>query len=316
MSLLCSFAFLAWMFPACAAELEAFPGYVEGEYAALAPVASARILDVHVKRGDRIVPGTIVATLETEDTELAILKAQAAVDEAAAQLANLHKGRRTAEIEAIEASLESARAQARMAALTLERQRNLVRRGAAPQASLDQAIAEADVANAKVKEIEANLAVARMPAREDEIQAAEQRLAQAKAALDQARWDESQRTLTAMRKGRVFDIIRRPGEIAGPSQPIVSVLPDGATLVRFYAPEAFLSRLPVGATVALDCDECPSGLMARITYRASEPEFTPPVIYSIERRQRLVFLIEARPEPPVPSLEPGQIVTVRPPADQ
>jgi HlyD family secretion protein len=317
MSWACSFAVLAWMFPACAdATSEAFPGYVEGEYAALAPVASARIKDLRVRRGDRVVPGAVVATLETEDTQLAITKAEGAVAEAVAQLENLRKGRRGAEIEAIEASLESAKAQARMAALTLDRQKNLVRRGASAQANMDQAQAEAGVANAKVKEIEANLAVARMPARDDEIMAAEQRLAQAKAALDQARWQERERTLVATVRGRVYDIIRRPGEIAGPSQPIVSVLPDGATLIRFYAPETQMSRLPIGATVAVACDQCPPDLTARITYRASEPEFTPPVIYSIERRQKLVFLLEARPEAPVPALEPGQIVTVRPPTDE
>jgi HlyD family secretion protein len=317
MSWACSFAFVAWMFPACAGgPSEAFPGYVEGEYAALAPVESARIKDLRVRRGDRVVPGAIVATLETEDTELAIVKAEGAVAEATAQLDNLRKGRRSAEIEAIEASLESAKAQARMAALTLDRQRNLVRRGASAQANMDQAQAEADVANAKIKEIEANLAVARMPARDDEIMAAEQRLAQAKATLDQARWNERERTLVATVRGRVYDIIRRPGEIAGPSLPIVSVLPDGATLIRFYAPEAQMSRLPIGAIVAVACDKCPPDLTARITYRASEPEFTPPVIYSIERRQKLVFLLEARPETPVPSLEPGQIVTVSPPTDE
>jgi HlyD family secretion protein len=316
MSVWCSFAFLAWMFPACAAGAEAYPGYVEGEYAALAPVAAARIKEVRVRRGDLVMPGSIVATLETEDTELAIHKAAGAVDEAKAQLDNLRKGKRDSEIAVIEASLVSAKAQARVAALTLERQRSLVRRGASAQANLDQAQAEADVANAKVKEIEANLAVARMPAREDEIRAAEQRLAQAKAALDEANWQQRQRSVVATRRGRVFDIIRRQGEIAGPSQPIVSLLPDGATLIRFYAPETDLSLLPVGTSVGVACDQCPADLTARITYRAAEPEFTPPVIYSIERRQKLVFLVEARPEAPAPALEPGQIVTVHPPTER
>ena len=93
------------------------------------------------------------------------------------------------------------------------------------------------------------------------------------------------------------------------------MLPDGATLIRFYAPETQLSHLPVGTSVTVTCDDCPADLRARVTYRASEPEFTPPVIYSIERRQKLVYLIEARPDAPVPSLQPGQIVTVSQPTD-
>ncbi len=44
---------------------------------------------------------------------------------------------------------------------------------------------------------------------------------------------------------------------------------------------------------------------------ADEPEFTPPVIYSLENRQKLVYLVEARPEGERTVLKPGQIVDVR-----
>lgn len=317
MSLLCSLAFIAWLFPSCIANTqEAFPGYVEGEYAALAPTATARIKDVRVRRGDVIVPGTIVATLENEDTELGIVEAEAAAAEAAAQLENLRKGRRTVEIEAIEATLAAAEAQARAAQTTLNHQQTLIRRGVASRASADEAQAAVDAAESKVREIEANLAAAQMPAREDEIRAAEQRYERAKSALAQARWKHEERYLVAEVRGQVFDIIRRPGEIASPSQPVISVLPTGATLVRFYAPEPVLSQMPVGAKVAVACDGCPPDLQATISYRASEPEFTPPVIYSVERRQKLVFLIEARPVNGNTYLQPGQIVTVTLPKAQ
>ncbi len=39
----------------------------------------------------------------------------------------------------------------------------------------------------------------------------------------------------------------------------------------------------------------PPDLTARVTYVADGPEFTPPVIYSLENRQKLVYLVEARP---------------------
>ena len=44
------------------------------------------------------------------------------------------------------------------------------------------------------------------------------------------------------------------------------------------------------------CDGCPAGLTARVSYVSPDPEFTPPVIYSLETRQKLVYLVEARPE--------------------
>ena len=42
---------------------------------------------------------------------------------------------------------------------------------------------------------------------------------------------------------------------------------------------------------------------------AQTAEFTPPVIYSLEERSKLVFLVEARPEKPA-LLRVGQPVTI------
>ena len=47
-----------------------------------------------------------------------------------------------------------------------------------------------------------------------------------------------------------------------------------------------------------------------MSYVADEPEFTPPVIYSLENRQKLVYRVEARPAPDSKGLRPGQIVDV------
>ena len=52
------------------------------------------------------------------------------------------------------------------------------------------------------------------------------------------------------------------------------------------------------------------GLQARVSYVSPDPEFTPPVIYSLETRQKLVYLVEARPEGDATALQPGQIVDV------
>ncbi|TGP31475.1 HlyD family secretion protein, partial [bacterium M00.F.Ca.ET.228.01.1.1] len=58
------------------------------------------------------------------------------------------------------------------------------------------------------------------------------------------------------------------------------------------------------------CDGCGTGLKAHVSYVSPDPEFTPPVIYSLENRQKLVYLVEARPEGDAGPLQPGQIVDV------
>ena len=144
---------------------------------------------------------------------------------------------------------------------------------------------------------------------------ARKKVDQAQAALDDAKWRLDQRKLVAPASGYVSDIIRRVGDVAGPSAPVVSFLPDGAIKLKVYVPEARFSQLTLGQELQVRCDGCEKGLTANITFLSREPEFTPPVIYSLESRQTLVYLVEARASHDRPlRLQPGQIVDVDLPA--
>ena len=75
--------------------------------------------------------------------------------------------------------------------------------------------------------------------------------------------------------------------------------------------EAEAARYRPGQTVRFSCDACPTGLSARIAYVSPRPEFTPPVIFSRDSRDRLVFMVEAYPAQPT-RLMPGLPVDVEP----
>ena len=92
--------------------------------------------------------------------------------------------------------------------------------------------------------------------------------------------------------------------------PLAALLPAGALKVRFYVAESERAGLVLGDPVAISCDGCgDTPLAAKLSYFASEPQFTPPVIYSREERNRLTFLAEATLDPGA-TLLPGQPVTV------
>ena len=59
----------------------------------------------------------------------------------------------------------------------------------------------------------------------------------------------------------------------------------------------------------IHCDGCRDDLFARVRFISAQAEFTPPVIYSLEERARLVFRIEAIPEHPE-DVRIGQPATV------
>lgn len=306
---ICVVPLLSALLSSCAPPMPLATGYVEGEYVQIAAVSTAQILQIAVASGDRVVEGQPLVELEKRDAEIALAQAEAALSRAESQLANLRQGKRPEEIKVIEATLASAKAQSAEARRNAERLIDLARRGAASETQRDDAATAAEVAEARVAEIEANLAVARLPAREDEIAAAEAALAEATAARDHALWLLDKRDLPAPASGTITDIIRRPGEIASAGQPILSLLPDGAVRLRLYLPEADIARVTPGDTLQVRCDNCPPGLTATVSYIADGPEFTPPVIYSVDSRQKLVYLVEAEPADGA-TLKPGQIVDV------
>jgi len=138
----------------------------------------------------------------------------------------------------------------------------------------------------------------------------------AEAALRQAdanaAWAETRlarRRAVSPNQGSIQQIYFRPGETVPAGRPVLSVLPPNNVKIRFFAPQALTPRVKLGDTVEVSCDGCEKGLTARISFIAQNAEFTPPVIYSLEERAKLVFLIEARPELPE-KFRVGQPITV------
>lgn len=307
MDFLCVIPLLSGLLGGCA-PVPLATGYVEGEYVLLAPVEAGRIDRLLKKRGDRIARNEILVRMEASASQIALRQAEAALDQAEAELENLMEGKRPEEIAAIAATVQSAIAQATEAKRVFDRETELRGRGVNAKADLDRASSALQQAEALVNQTQANLAVSRLPARPKEIDAARAQVKQAEQQLADARWRLDQKDLKVPSDGVVEDVVRRQGEIAGPSQPVLSILPDGAVKVRLYVGESHISRISLGTTLVIRCDGCPDDLTASVTYIANGPEFTPPVIYSLENRQKLVYLVEARPEGDATVLKPGLII--------
>jgi HlyD family secretion protein len=138
----------------------------------------------------------------------------------------------------------------------------------------------------------------------------------AEAALRQANanmaWSETRlarRRAVSPADGTIQQVYYRPGETVPAGRPVVALLPPGNLKIRFFAPEAQLSQISFDDTVTVSCDNCEKGLTAKVSFIARSAEFTPPVIYSMDERTKLVYLIEARPEQPE-KFRVGQPVSV------
>jgi HlyD family secretion protein len=282
-------AMAALLLFSCAKKEDAtLTGYVEADLIYLAPQDAGVVRTLNVREGDRVKAGDVLFTLDPARMSMAAEQASASAQGVAARAAvDGVLDRRIAEAKAAHVFAEQ----------TFRRARELIKDDAiskekydADAAALASAKARLDAAQAErgamAREVDAAGAAARL---------AERRLADLEVA--------------APADGAIERIYRRPGEIAAAGDPVVALLAPENLKIKFFAPERLLSSVQAGARISFSCSGCDGARAATISFVASEPQFTPPVIYSIKERDKLVFLVEARPDEPA-GLRPGLPVTV------
>jgi HlyD family secretion protein len=284
-------------------------GYVEGEYVYVAAPVAGRLEKLHVARGAQVAARAPLFQLDRSSEQPARDDAAARLARAEANLADLKKGKRPSEIEAIQAQLAQAKAMLELSEVALKRRQQLVETRAASREAVDEAHAAYERDKARVAELEAELKTAHLGARTDEIQGAEAEVSAAEAQLAQAEWRLAELSQGAPQAALVVDTLYRPGEWVAAGAPVVSLLPPENIKVRFFVPETRLGMIEIGAEAQVSCDGCGPDLVAVISYISPDAEYTPPVIYSREMRAKLVYLVEAKPRRPL-ALRPGQPVDV------
>jgi HlyD family secretion protein len=159
---------------------------------------------------------------------------------------------------------------------TYERAASLSKTGSGTQANLDAAVSALRVAEARVITSQTRLA---------------------------------RRNGYAPVSGAIQQIYFREGEMVPAQRPVLSIMPPGNMKLRFFVPEPELPKLAIGDDVRVSCDNCAADLTAKIYFIATMAEYTPPVIYSLDERNKLVYLIQARPSRP-DALRVGQPISV------
>lgn len=290
---------------------QVYNGYVEADYVYVAPSGAGRIVSILASEGEKVSEGQLLLTLEDTAQTEALRSAEAGVAVAKANLDNLQTGSREAEIEVIRASLHKAYADQTLAQTTLDRSAALQARGLVPSAQVDTERANLARAEAQIEQLQAQLKVAELPARDAQRLAAEASLDMAKAQAAIAKSNLEDRTIEAPVAGIVERVYFDAGEVAATGAPVLSIFPPDRLKAILFIPEPDRAGVGIGDTLSITCDGCGAGITARITYMASDPQYTPPIIYSREERARLVFRAEALLEH-ADGLLPGQPVTARP----
>jgi HlyD family secretion protein len=278
-------------------------GFVEATEVRVAAKIPGRVAAVNFVEGQRVEQGAVLATLATDDLDLALDRARAERAQAAAGLALLQAGARPEDLRQAEAQVAGARAERQAADVELaaarrdeQRYAQLVERQAGAEKARDDArarreLAEARLAAAGDRVTAATAALARLEAgaRAEEIAAARARVGAIDAQIAALEHDRGEAAiaapLTAVASARLVE----PGELIAAGAPVGVLIDLDHAWANTYVEEPLVPslRLDQPATVITDAGQRVEGRVAAIASRA---EFTPRNVQTGEERSRMVFI--------------------------
>jgi HlyD family secretion protein len=233
-----------------------------------------RIAELRADIGDMVTAGQVVARMDTKDIQESLKKAQAQVKQA--QRA----------IEEANANLEQQRTQQTLAAQELERTQSLLKNGYATKELFDQRKQALDAANAGLR-------------------AATERVAQTERALEASEHDVGLYTvnindndLVAPRDGRIQYRIANIGEVLPAGGKVFTMLDISYVYMDIYLPALEAGKIKVGTDARILLDAYPNTpIPAKVSFIASQAQFTPKTVETQSEREKLMFRIRVRIDP-------------------
>ena len=222
-------------------------GEVSSNRVDISPRVSARVSKLNADVGTNVERGAVIAELESPELVAALAAARAALSVASADLARINSTRPET-IAARRADVDSAQADVVLAQETFDRQKQLFSTGNAPQAKLDEATRNLELAARRKDGADATLKLAIEGASPEEKALAASQVKQAEAALGQREVDVAELTIRAPIAGQVTTRIAELGENFSAGAPLFSMVDLKDVWFTFNLREDLLAGLKVGDT--------------------------------------------------------------------
>jgi HlyD family secretion protein len=283
----------------------------------------------------RLVQSGTAIEYQRQQTEGQLSRSRAELNQAQAVLAELQHGSRRQEIESARAALARAKAEQQRAQADWERAQILYRDKDISTARYDEAKAHFESAQAQFKQAAEQFDLVQEGPRKEDIEAARAQVERAKAnvrlaeaaRLELKRLQEEQlvrkadiRQATAQlgvqetmltnaeviapMDGVILVKAAEPGEVLAAGTTVVTLGNLAKPWLRAYINERDLGRVKLGTEVKVTTDSFPGKTYTgRISFIASDAEFTPKQIQTEEERVKLVYRVKIDVDNPAGELK-------------
>lgn len=259
-----------------------------------------------VDEGSHIKAGELLAALDDREATARLQQAEAAQQAAEAHLKDLEQGYRPQEIAEANAQVEQAHAN--LANLDEEARRSeaLFQGGATSQQRRDRDRTAATMARQQHTAMQARLKLLQSGYRPETINAARAQLGETQATVSAARVNLEDLKVSSPVEGVITRKHAEVGEILGAGRPVVTVTDISKPWVRVYIPENQIGKVRLGAAAKIRVDTFPDRKFdGRVSYVSSQAEFTPKNVQTQEERVKLVFAVNVTLDNRDGTLKPG-----------
>ncbi|GLR07857.1 hemolysin D [Mixta theicola] len=287
-------------------------GYIEADYIYISSATSGTLKTLAVNKGQQIEKNALLFAVDNEKEQQEYNLALAQLAREQLILKDLSSGKRKEELAILQAQRRQASEALALAESKMAREQKKYQQQMLSEFDFEQVKSERQQKASAVDEIDRRIAAESLPARTAQYAAQQHLIEAAQATLAKAAWANQQTSRYAPVSAQVFDIFYYPGEWVPAGKAVMSLLPPENIKIRFFVSALHMSQLRYAQTISIT-PLTGQPLLAKINYISPQAEYTPPLVYSSQRREQMVFLIEAVPLDPLAvstQLHPGMAVTV------
>ncbi|NHB91478.1 secretion protein HlyD [Photorhabdus cinerea] len=279
---------------------------------------NGKLASLQVDEGDTITANQVIGQLDNTPFINALNKAKATRDSAKAHLAMMEYGYRTEEIAQVRSEVAQREAAWRFADNFLKRQQGLWQSKVISANELEdaktnrnQALAALQAAKDKLNQFQAGY-------RKEEIAEAKGQLAQAEAAVAQAKLDLQDTHLTSPSPGTILTRAIEPGTMLAAGNTVFTLSLTNPVWVRAYISESHLGQATPGREILLYTDSRKDKpYHGKIGFISPTAEFTPKNVETPDLRTDLVYRLRIIVTDPDDALRQGMPITLHfPDSDQ